>query len=147
MEKDPFEEYIKNAEATKQEKGYAWQTAIGIQAVDGLKTSDYLKNTAIRNIEGEISFKDANDLIQSYYAKKPSTSDEERTEEADKVSARIAALISEKNFNFSVNEYLSIHRELFTGIFKHAGQIRDYNIKKKSGSWMDKQSFMVQQQN
>jgi len=131
MEKDPFEEYIKNAEATKQEKGYAWQTAIGLQAVDGLKTSDYLKNTAIRNIEGEISFKDANDLIQSYYAKKPSTSDEERTEEADKVSARIAALISEKTFNFSVNEYLSIHRKLFTGIFKHAGQIRDYNITKK----------------
>ena len=131
MEKDPFEEYIKNAEATKQEKGYAWQTAIGLQAVDGLKTSDYLKNTAIRNIEGEISFKDANDLLQSYYAKKPSNSDEDRTEEADKVSARIAALLSEKTFNFSVNEYLSIHKKLFAGIFKHAGQIRDYNITKK----------------
>lgn len=131
IEKDPFEAYIKNAEADKQEKGYAWLTAIGLQAVDGLTTSEYLKKTAIRNIEGEISFKEADALLHSYYQKKPSTLEEERTEEADKVSARIAALLSEKTFNFSANEYLSIHRRLFAGIYKHAGQIRDYNITKK----------------
>ena len=37
-----FEEYIRQSEPHKREKGYAWQTAIGLQAVDGLKTSDYL---------------------------------------------------------------------------------------------------------
>lgn len=54
MNKDPFQEYIRESEPTKREKGYAWHTAIGLQAVDGLKISDYLMHTAIRNIEGEI---------------------------------------------------------------------------------------------
>ena len=58
-------------------------------------------------------------------------SDDERTEEADKVSSRIAAILSETAFSFSPNEYISIHRKLFQGIYKHAGKIRDYNITKK----------------
>ncbi len=56
MNKDPFKEYIKESEPAKRDKGYAWHTAIGLQAVDGLKTSEYLLHTAVRNIEGEISF-------------------------------------------------------------------------------------------
>ena len=43
MNKDPFEEYTRHKESGKAEKGYAWQTAIGLQAVDGIKTSEYLK--------------------------------------------------------------------------------------------------------
>ena len=58
-------------------------------------------------------------------------SDDERTEEADKVSFRIAEILSETAFSFSPNEYISIHRKLFQGIYKHAGKIRDYNITKK----------------
>ena len=58
-------------------------------------------------------------------------SDDERTEEADKVSSRIAEILSEMAFSFSPNEYISIHRKLFQGISKHAGKIRDYNITKK----------------
>ena len=58
-------------------------------------------------------------------------SDDERTEEADKVSSRIAGILSETAFSFSLNEYISIHRKLFQGIYKHAGKIRDYNITKK----------------
>ena len=58
-------------------------------------------------------------------------SDDERTEEADKVSSRIAEILSETAFSFSPNEYVSIHRKLFQGIYKHAGKIRDYNITKK----------------
>ena len=54
-----------------------------------------------------------------------------RTEEADKVSSRIAEILSETAFSFSPNEYVSIHRKLFQGIYKHAGKIRDYNITKK----------------
>lgn len=60
-------------------------------------------------------------------------SDDERTEEADKVSARIAGVLSETAFSFSPNEYISIHRKLFQGIYNHAGKIRDYNITKKNG--------------
>lgn len=131
MNKDPFKEYIKESEPGKRDKGYAWHTAIGLQAVDGLKTSEYLVKTAVRNIEGEITFEEANELLQSYYKENPAHDASDRTEEADKVSARIAALLSERAFSFTPNEYLSIHRKLFTGIYSHAGRIRDYNITKK----------------
>ena len=130
MDKDPFKEYIRESEPDKRDKGYAWHTAIGLQVVDGLTTSDYLIKTAVRNIEGEITFEEACELLQSYYEENPSRDASDRTEEADKVSARIAALISEKAFSFTPNEYLSIHRKLFTGIYSHAGRIRDYNITK-----------------
>lgn len=131
MNRDPFEEYIKETEPGKRYKAYAWRTAIGLQAVDGLKTSEYLTQTAIRNIEGEISFDEANALLQAYYEENPSHNEGDRTEEADKVSARISALLSERAFSFTPNEYLSIHRKLFIGIYSHAGHIRDYNITKK----------------
>ena len=39
MNTDPFKEYIKQSEPNKRDKGYAWHTAIGLQAVDGLKPS------------------------------------------------------------------------------------------------------------
>ena len=131
FDKDPFKEYIRESEPAKRDKGYAWHTGIGLQAVDGLKTSDYLVRTAVRNIEGEISFEEANALLQAYYEENPTRDAEDRTEEADKVSARIAALLSERAFSFTPNEYLSIHRKLFSGIYPHAGRIRDYNITKK----------------
>ena len=129
MEKDPFEEYLKEDEPDKVSRGYAWSTAIGLQAVDGIKPSNYLINTAIQNIEGRITLKEAKNLIDSYYEEKTERlSDDERTEEADKVSARIAEILSEKAFSFSSNEYISIHRRLFQGIYSHAGKIRDYPI-------------------
>lgn len=131
MDKDPFKEYIKESEPAKRDKSYAWHTAIGLQAVDGLKTSEYLVHTAVRNIEGEISLEEANALLQTYYEENPTRDASDRTEEADKVSARIATLLSEKAFSFTPNEYISIHRKLFTGIYSHAGRIRDYNITKK----------------
>ena len=131
MNKDPFKEYIIESEPDKRDKGYAWHTAIGLQAVDGLKPSEYLVRTAVRNIEGEISFEEANLLLQAYYEENPSRDADDRTEEADKVSARIASILSERAFSFTPNEYISIHRKLFTGIYSHAGCIRNYNITKK----------------
>ena len=132
MEKDPFKEYLKESEPDKAYKGYVWSTAIGLQAVDGLKPSKYLIDTAIQNIEGKITMKEAQSLIDSYYEERPvHLSDDERTEEADKVSSRIAEILSETALTFSPNEYISIHRKLFQGIYKHAGKIRDYNITKK----------------
>ena len=132
METDPFKEYWKESEPDIATKGYAWSTAIGLQAVDGLKPSKYLIDTAIQNIEGKITLKEAQNLIDSYYEERPvHLSDDERTEEADKVSSRIAEILSETAFSFSPNEYISIHRKLFQGIYKHAGKIRDFNITKK----------------
>lgn len=131
MNNDIFEEYLKEKEPQKREKGYAWHTAIGLQAVDGLETSEYLISTAKKNIEGDITLDEANDLIQSYYKENSIRTNPNRTEEADKVSVRIAMLLSEKSFVFSPAQYISIHSRLFNGIYKHAGKIRDYNITKK----------------
>lgn len=131
MNRDPFKEYIKQSEPNKRDKGYAWHTAIGLQAVDGLKTSKYLIDTAIRNIEGDISIDEAQEFINSYYEENQKSDADSRTEEADKVAARIAKILSENAFSFTPNEYISIHRKLFTGIYDHAGKIRDYNITKK----------------
>lgn len=131
MDKDPFKEYIKESEPSRRDKGYAWHTAIGLQAVDGLQTSQYLINTAIKNIEGNISIDEAGELLNRYYEENPKTEIDDRTEEADKVALRIAKILSEKAFSFTPNEYISVHKKLFIDIYKHAGEIRDYNITKK----------------
>ena len=130
IKKDPFEEYIKNLPPSRKEMGQAWSAAIGLQDVDGLKTSEYLYATARKNIDGEITIDEAGKLIDSYYESRQGRT-EHGTEEADKVAQRIAKLLSDKAFVFSPAQYISIHRELFKGIYSHAGKIRDYNITKK----------------
>ena len=136
MRKNPyeidFEEYIRHIDASRKDKTLAWSTAIGLQQVDGLTPSPYLYETAKRNIEGEISIEEAKKLIDSYYESRTErTQDDERTEEADKVSSRIAQILSEPSFNFSPSHLIAIHKRLFEGIFKFAGKIRDYDITKK----------------
>ena len=126
-----FDEYIRQGETSKSEKAKIWKTAIGLQQVDGLKPSDYLIETARQNIEGDITIEEVKQLIDNYYKQHPTKTTEDRTEEADKVSARIAEILSEQTFTFSPAEYLSIHRRLFQGIYKFAGKIRDYNITKQ----------------
>ena len=127
-----LEEYIKQGEPDKAEKSEAWQTAIGLQAVDGLNTSAYLLDTAKEHIEGRISIDEAQKRIQSYYEQKSDRTEiENETKEADIVSARITKLLGEKSFQFSPAEWATIHRRLFEGVFKHAGQYRTYNITKK----------------
>lgn len=127
-----FDEYIRNGEPDKKEKAISWKTAIGLQAVDGLQISDYLKDTAVKHIEGDISIDEVKELINSYYQSKTvRTPNDEDTEEADKVSANIARILNEKSFAYSVTGFTSIHRRLFEGVFKFAGNIRDYDITKK----------------
>lgn len=128
---DDFEEYLRQGEPNKAEKAKIWKTAIGLQQVDGLKPSEYLITTAKQNIEGNISFEEVKQRIDSYYEQHPLKDNKNRTEEADKVSARIAEILSEQTFTFSPAEYLSIHRRLFQGIYGHAGKMRDYNITKQ----------------
>lgn len=131
MTQNTFTEYMKQQEPDKREKCYAWYTAIGLQEVDQLATSEYLQETARKNIEGEISMEEVRQLLDSYYEERPKHSDDSRTEEADKVSVRIAELLAEHAFSFTPNQYMAIHRRLFQGIYSHAGRIREYNITKK----------------
>ena len=143
-----FDEYIRQGEPQKRERADAWRVAIGLQAVDGLKTSEYLQETARRNIEGEITIDEARELIKQYYIKK-STHDEgdEDREEADRVSSNISTLLQTDAFTYSVAGLTAIHRAIFEGVFKHAGRFRDYDISKKEwvlrgdsvlyGRWQD----------
>ena len=143
-----FDEYIRQGEPQKRERADAWRVAIGLQAVDGLKTSTYLQETARRNIEGEITIDEARELVKQYYIKK-TTHDEgdEDREEADRVSSNISKLLQTDAFTYSVAGLAAIHRAIFEGVFKHAGRFRDYDISKKEwvlqgdsvlyGRWQD----------
>ncbi|MBR0545246.1 MAG: Fic family protein [Treponema sp.] len=129
-----FDSYILQSEPEQQENGKLWQTAIGLQQVDGLTPSKYLYETAKRNIDGEITIEEAKQLIDSYYeTRQGRTEDEDDFEEADKVSVRIREILAEKTFSFTPELLLSIHKRLFTGVFfkVKAGLFRDYNISKR----------------
>ena len=127
-----FDEYLRQGEPSQKERAENWKTAIGLQAVDGLQPSVYLIDVAKRNIEGEISLDETRKLIDSYYQSKTvRTPKDEDEEEADKVSANIAKILASKTFAFNTNGYVSLHRRIFEGVFKHAGEIRQYDISKK----------------
>ena len=127
-----FEEYLRSSEPHKQERAYNWRTAIGLQAVDGLRVSDYLKQTAQRNIEGEITIDEAQELIKSYYQSKTNREpDDDEKQEADKVSANISRILSRQTLDFTAKGFVALHRRIFEGVFKHAGQVRNYDITKK----------------
>ncbi len=127
-----FDEYIRQGEPSKKEKASIWQTAIGLQAVDGLKTSDYLKETARKHIEGEIDIDEVRQLVKTYYQSKTQREpDDDGKQEADKVSANITKILSSQSVDFSTGGYIAIHRRVFEGVFKHAGKLRDYDITKR----------------
>lgn len=126
-----WEQYERASEPHKRERAEYWRTAIGLQQVDGLQVSDYLRQTAEQHIEGDITIDEARERIKTYYITKTSHDNSSGEEEADKVAANIVKLLAEPSFSFTANEMLNIHRHIFTGVFKHAGQIRTYDITKK----------------
>ena len=130
-----FDSYILQAEPERRENGRLWQTAIGLQQVDGLVPSEYLYQTAKRNIDGEITIQEAKRLIDSYYESRHGKmeEDDDDAEEADKVSVRIREILAEKTFSFTPDLLLSIHKRLFSDVFYKvkAGRFRDYNISKR----------------
>lgn len=127
-----FEAYEQAKEPHTRQKASAWRTAIGLQDVDGLKVSDYLRETAAKHIEGDITIDEARDMIRDYYVSKTSHDEQDDdAEEADMVSANITKLLNEQSFSFTAGEFLNIHRHIFEGVFKHAGEVRPYDISKK----------------
>lgn len=143
-----FDEYRKVSEPHKWERAEAWRVAIGLQAVDGLQVSEYLKQTARQHIEGEITIDEARKQIKQYYISKTQhDADDEEKAEADNVSGNIAKLIGSPSFTFSGAGVMAIHRAIFEGVFKHAGTLRTYDITKKEwvlrgdtvmyGRWQD----------
>lgn len=124
-----FDEYIVHGEPEQKEKADAWQTAIGLQNVDGLKVSSYLLDTTRQHIEGDITIDEARERIKAYYETK--SGHDEVDEEGDKAAANIAKILSEPSFAFSLVGLPSIHRRIFEGVFKFAGQLRTVELSKK----------------
>lgn len=128
-----YDEYLRQGELSKRKKALTWATAIGLQQVDGLQTSEYLHDVAHRNIEGEISSSEAQQLIASYYEQKSKHLHKETpdTEEADRATTNINHILSTATLDFTTHGFKMLHRQIFKGIFKHAGEFRDYDISKR----------------
>lgn len=128
-----FSGYIRQDDAAQGgERAALWQTAAGLQRVDGLTTSAYLAETAGLHIAGEIGIDEAGERINAYYAAQNARKErEDGCEEADRAAAAIAKILAENGFVFSPTGFLSVHRRIFAGIFEHAGTLRPYNISKK----------------
>lgn len=114
---------------SKYSNHYVLTTGIGLQDVDQLKNSPYFVRESERYLKGEITLDELEEIITSYYQSKPPVI--ERSEEADKISIRIARLISDDSFSFTVGQLLTIHRLLFDGVLEHPGELRGYNFSKK----------------
>ncbi|MBR3944195.1 MAG: Fic family protein [Akkermansia sp.] len=127
-----FGEYTPDTEPEGAQRLYVWQMAVGLQAVDGLKPSDFLLQTARRNIAGDIGIDEARRLVYEYYDKRELRTAQERAEnEADKVSANIAKLLGERSFKLFPGIIRGIHQRLFEGVYSFAGEYRKVDISKK----------------
>lgn len=112
-----------------------WNMAFGLQAVDGLRPSEYMVSLAKSNIKGEITYEQIEGQLRSYYSsdKKSITTQNER--EADEVSLRIVQILNDGAFSFSPLTLKNYHKRLFYGIDlgisgKYIGNFRDVNISK-----------------
>lgn len=126
-----FDEYYEAAEPGRRERALGWATAIGLQQVDGLTPSDYLVETARRNIEGEITGDEARRLVDEYYETRLGHEEPTGHREADKVSARMNQLIHMPAFGMTPEFFIGLHGKIFEGVFGHAGQIRDVELQKR----------------
>ena len=127
-----FDEYYDEAvEPGKRERAFAWATAIGLQDVDGLKPSKYLIKTAKRHIEGEITAAEARRLVDEYYETKLDHDVPADAKEADKVAARIVAIVNMPGFRLSPEYFIGLHGQIFDGVFPHAGKLREVQLTKK----------------
>ena len=127
-----FDEYYDEAvEPGKRERAFAWATAIGLQDVDGLRPSKYLIKTAKRHIEGEITAAEARRLVDEYYEMKLGHDVPADAKEADKVAARIVAIVNMPGFRLSPEYLIGLHAQIFDGVFAHAGKLREVQLTKK----------------
>lgn len=128
---DELQQYIRAQDPKPMQRAELWQTAIGLQKVDGLEVSDFLIDTAKKHIEGQITIDRAQQLIGSYYQSAECRETTENDREADTASANIVKLLAEPSFTFSVEGLASIHRRIFQGVFPHSGKFRNFDFSKK----------------
>lgn len=114
MNQRQFEIFAKNVEPAARRDAMMWRVAIGLQAAEELKISQYLFDVAKRDIECEITIDEARRLLK------------DSGTEADIVSANIKKILSDNSFYLNSTELFAIHRRIFDNVFKHAGKPRDF---------------------
>ena len=128
---EDFGEYLNQGNPDIKEKAYVWAAALGLQATDGLRTSYEMRRTARQYIEGRLTIDEVRQHINEYYkSNPPATTDKEKEQEADKVACNIADVLFNKQLDFSTDGYLNLHRQIFDGVYDHAGQLRATDIVK-----------------
>ena len=128
---EDFGEYLNQGNPDIKEKAYVWAAALGLQATDGLRTSYEMRRTARQYIEGRLTIDEVRQHINEYYkSNPPATTDKEKEQEADKVACNIADVLFNKRLEFSTDGYLNLHRQIFDGVYDHAGQLRATDIVK-----------------
>lgn len=128
---EDFGEYLNQGNPDIKEKAYVWAAALGLQATDGLRTSYEMRRTARQYIEGRLTIDEVRQHINEYYkSNPPATTDKEKEQEADKVACNIADVLFNKRLDFSTDGYLNLHRQIFDGVYDHAGQLRATDIVK-----------------
>ncbi len=125
-----FSGYLEAKEPGCRARAEAWATAIGLQKVDGLMPSNHLLTIARKHIEGDISAEKARSLVDRYYETKAGAQLPEDVQEADKVSARIIAIINDQAFHFSPTYLQELHAFIFENVLSFAGKYREVNIRK-----------------
>ena len=116
-------------------KGYIkqlqWDMAIGLQQVDNLTPSKYLKQMSEKNILGELTIQEVEKSLREYYTTKEKQKDINHNElECDFVSMRIVELLNQDNFKLSVDYLKYIHKYLFQDVYEFAGEFRKIDFSK-----------------
>ena len=124
----PYKEKLKPKGYIKQ---LQWDMAIGLQQVDNLKPSKYLKQISEKNILGELTIKEVEQSLREYYITKEKQKDIDHNElECDFVSMRIVELLNQDNFELSVDYLKYINKYLFQDVYEFAGEFRKIDFSK-----------------
>ena len=112
-------------------KQLQWDMAIGLQQVDNLTPSKYLKQISEKNILGELTIKEVEQGLREYYNTKEKQKDINHNKlECDFVSMRIVELLDQDNFKLSVDYLKYIHKYLFQDVYEFAGEFRKIDFSK-----------------
>ncbi len=119
-------------EPGRSERAAAWQTAIGLQAADRISTSDYLRQTSMKHVNGQISLEQVNQLLYRYYFEmNAQEAGDPETEEADKVALNIVRILTSETLDFTPEGLASLHRQIYEGVYENAGKQRVADVSKR----------------
>ena len=131
MDEIPYDKV--QEESNSKIKQLYWNIAFGLQDVDGLKPSKYMKELSEEHIQGKKTYQEVQNEITSYYSKNKNNHDDDDEEEADEVATAIYEILSDKSFRFDFLTFKNYHKRLFTNLDKekyNPGVFRTYNFTK-----------------